>query len=174
MKRLFAAALISAAFFLSLNASVNAQTRTFSLTRGDMIAPAVASVDPTTGAVTYHGGLVAGQVNGIAGNTFTLSITFRSTGVIDATNGIYSGVVVSPFSSFAISESAGRKTVQTSGTIDTGNVTYRVDANGLAEIITVTGNLTVWEGKNKNRRAVAYGIVDYGTTTEGVGTINLF
>ena len=175
MKRLFAAALISAAVFLSLNSAAMAQTtRTFSLTRGDMIAPAIPSVDPSGTTTTYHGGLVAGQVDGIPGNTFTLAITFRSMGVVDAATGTYSGVIVSPFSSFAVSQSSGRKSVSTSGTIDSGNVTYRLTPEGYAEIITATGNLTVWEGKNKSRRAVGYGTLDYGTAAEGVGTINLF
>ena len=173
MKRLFAAALISAAVFVSLSSLVMAQTtRTFSLSRGDMMAPAIGTVDPS-GATTYHGGLVAGQVDGINGNVFTLSITFRSTGVVDQTTGIHSGVIVSPFSSFVVSQSSGRKSVSTSGTIDAGNVTYRLSPEGYAEIISATGNLTVWEGKNKSRRAVGYGSLDYGTAAEGVGTINL-
>lgn len=173
MKRLFAVALISAAVFISLSSQVMAQTtRTFSLTRGDMIAPAIPSVDPG-GTTTYHGGLVAGQVDATMGSTFTLSITFRSTGVVDPTTGTYGGVIVSPFSSFVVSQSSGRKSVSTSGTIDAGNVTYRLTTDGFAEIITATGNLTVWEGKNKSRRAVGYGNLDYGTAAEGTGAINL-
>lgn len=174
MKRLFAAALISAAIFFSLSETTMAQnTRTFSLINGDMIAPAVPSVDPT-GATAYFGGLVAGQAIAATPSTFTLSITFRSTGVIDPVTGIYSGLIVSPYSSFVVTQSSGRKSVSTSGTIDSGNVTYRITANGLAEIVSASGNLTVWEGKNKSRRAVGFGTLEYGTIAEGAGTIALY
>jgi hypothetical protein len=45
----------------------------------------------------------------------------------------------------------------------------------MADIISVTsGNLTVWEGKNKSRRAVGNGMLNYGTAIEGSGTMTLF
>ena len=174
MKRLFAAALISAAVLFSLSSSAAAQTtRTYSLTRGDTITPAVPSVDPS-GTTTYYGVMVAGQVEATNLTTFTLSVTFRNTGVVDSAAGIYSGTIVSPFSSFVVTQSSGRKSVSTSGRIDAGSVTYRVTPDGFAEIISVvSGNLSVWEGKNKNRRVVGYGMLDYGTSVEGSGTMVL-
>jgi hypothetical protein len=177
MKRILAAAFFMAAVFISFSTPAAAQTtRTFSLGLGDTLSPASQGYDPS-GATTYFGGLVAGQVNGTPGNVFSLSLTFRSTGVIDPVAGVYGGEIVSPYSnsSFVVTQSSGRKSVSTSGTIDAGTVTYRLTAEGRADIISVTsGNLTVWEGKNKNRRAVGYGTLDYGTVAEGTGTIVLY
>ena len=176
MKRLLAAVLFAAAVSLLFSSPAAAQsTRTFSLTRGDTMSPASPGLVDPSGATTYHGGLVAGQVEGTTPGTFTLSITFRSTGVIDPVAGIYGGEIVSPFSSFVVTQGSGRKSVSTSGTIDAGTVTYRLTSYGMADIISVTsGNLTVWEGKNKSRRAVGNGTLDYGTAIEGSGTIALF
>jgi hypothetical protein len=177
MKRLLVAALFAAVVFISFSSPAAAQTaRTFSLSHGDTLSPASQGYDPS-GATTYFGGLVAGMVNSTPGNTFTLSLTFRSTGVIDPVAGIYGGEIVSPYSnsSFAITQSSGRKSVSTSGTIDAGTVTYRLTPEGRADIISVTSNnLTIWEGKNKSRRAVGYGTLNYGTVTEGSGTIVLY
>ena len=175
MKRLIAAALFSAAISVLFSIPAAAQnTRTFSLSQGATIAPASPGFDPS-GATTYFGGLVAGQVAGTAPSMFTLSVAFRSTGVIDQAAGVYGGEILSPYSSFAVTEASGRKSVSTSGTIDGGTVTYRLTADGRAEIISVvSGNLTVWEGKNKRRTAVGYGTLDYGTSAEGAGTIVLY
>ena len=175
MKRYLAAVLFAAAVSLLFSSPAAAQsTRTFLLTRGDTMAPASPGLVGPNGATTYHGGLVAGQVEGTTPGTFTLSLTFRSTGVIDPVAGIYSGEIVSPFSSFVVNQGSGRKTVSTSGTIDAGIVTYRLTSYGMADIISVTsGNLTVWQGKNKSRRAVATGTLDYGTAAEGSGTMAL-
>jgi hypothetical protein len=174
MKRLLTAAFFTAAVFFSLSSLAVAQnTRTFSLVRGDTLNPAYPSVDPS-GTTTYSGVLVAGQVDGTNPGTFTFSLSFRSTGIVDPVAGVHSGVIVSPFSSFVVTQGTGRKSVSTSGTIDAGTVTYRVTPEGFAEIISVTSNnLTVWEGKNKRRTAVGYGTLDYGSTTEGSGTMVL-
>jgi hypothetical protein len=173
MKRLLTAAFFTAAVFFSLSSLAVAQnTRTFSLVRGDTLTPAFPTVDPS-GATRYSGVLVGGQVEGTNPGTFTFSLNFRSTGVVDPVTGVYGGEIISPFSSFVVSQPNGRKSVSTSGTIDAGTVTYRVTPDGLAEIISVTSNLTVWEGKNKRRTAVGFGTVDYGTTVEGSGTIIL-
>lgn len=174
MKRLFTAAFVLAAVLFSLSSLAAAQTtRTYSLTRGDTMNPVPASVDPS-GATTYYGVLVAGQTEGAAAGVFTLSLTFRNTGVVDPTAGVYSGAIVSPFSSFVVNQNSGRKSVSTSGTIDAGSVTYRITADGFAEIISVvSGNLTIWEGKNKNRKAIGYGTLDYGTSVEGSGAMVL-
>src|SRR5919112_5524579 len=176
MKRFLAAVLFTAAVSLLFSSPAAAQsTRTFSLTRGDTMSPASPGLADPSGAPTYHGGLVAGQVDGIAGNVFTLSVTFRSTGVIDPVAGIYGGEIVSPFSSFVVTQGSGRKSVSTSGTVDAGTVTYRLTSYGMADIISVTSNnLTVWEGKNKSRRAVGNGTLDYGTASAGSGKIVLF
>ena len=175
MKRLLAASLFAAAVFLSLGGPAAAQsTRTFSLTRGDTMVPASPGIVDPSGATAYHGGLVAGQVEGTTPGTFTLSITFRSTGVIDQAAGVYGGEIVSPYSSFVVTQGSGRKSVSTSGMIDAGKVTYRLTPYGMADIISVTSdNLTVWEGKNKSRRAVGNGTLNYGTAVEGSGTIAL-
>jgi hypothetical protein len=175
MKRLFAAALITAAVIISLSSLAAAQsTRTYSLGPGDTITPASPGFDPS-GATTYYGGLVAGQIAATNNNTFTFSITFRSTGVVDPVAGVYAGEIISPFSSFVVTQSSGRKSVSTSGTIDAGTVTYRLTPDGRAEILSVvSGNLTVWSGKNKRRTAVGYGTLDYGTAAEGSGTMTLY
>ena len=176
MKRFLAAVLFAAAVSLLFSSPAVAQsTRAFTLTRGDTMTPASPGLADPSGAITYHGGLVAGQVESPAPGTFTLSVTFRSMGVIDPVAGIYGGEVVSPFSSFVVTQGSGRKSVSTSGTIDAGTVTYRLTSYGMADIISVTsGNLTIWEGKNKNRRAVGNGTLNYGTAIEGSGTIELF
>ncbi|HEX8491904.1 MAG TPA: hypothetical protein VF658_03600 [Pyrinomonadaceae bacterium] len=175
MKRILAAALFSAIVFLSISSPAAAQTtRTFQLSQGSTVSPASPGVDPS-GATTYYGGLVAGQVGGTTPGTFTLSLTFRSTGVVDPVNGVYSGAILSPYSSFVVTQGSGRKSVTTSGTIDSGVLTYRLTSYGMAEIISVTsGNLTVWEGKNKRRTAIGNGTLNYGTSAQGAGTITLF
>ena len=175
MKRLLAAALFTAALFLTLSSPAAAQTtRTFSLSNGSTISPASPGYD-LNGGTAYFSGLVAGQVAAATPSTFTLSVAFRNTGVVDSVAGIYSGEIIAPYSSFAVTQSSGRKSVSTSGTIDAGTVTYRITTYGRAEILSVTsGSLTVWEGKNKNRRAVGNGTLDYGTVAEGSGTITLF
>jgi hypothetical protein len=95
--------------------------------------------------------------------------------VLDPVAGIYSGFIVPPTSSFSVSEVSGRKSVSTSGTVDSGAVTYRLTPDGRADVISiVSSGLTVWEGKSKTRRAVGYGTVDYGTAAEGAGTMVLY
>lgn len=175
MIRLLAAALLTAVVFLSLsNPAAALITRTFSLSQGATMTPASPGFNPS-GGTTYFGGLVAGQVEGTTPGTFTLSVTFRNTGVVDPVAGIYSGEILSPYSSFVVTQGSGRKSVSTSGTIDAGSVTYRITAEGRAEIISVvSGNLTVWEGKNKRRTAVGYGTLDYGKAVVGSGTLVLF
>ena len=175
MKRLLATALFAAALFVSLSSPAAAQNaRTFSLSQGDTIAPASRGFDPS-GATTYFGGLVAGQVAGTTPGTFTLSVAFRNTGVVDPVAGVYSGEIITPYSSFVVTQGSGRKSVSTSGSIDGGTVTYRLTADGRAEIISVvSGNLTVWEGKNKRRTAVGYGTLNYGTAVKGSGMIVLY
>ncbi|HEX8188133.1 MAG TPA: hypothetical protein VF586_07280 [Pyrinomonadaceae bacterium] len=149
-------------------------TRTYSLTQGDTLTPASPFVDEA-GATTYHGALVIGQVSGATPGTFTFSLAFRETGLIDAAAGVYAGVILPPTSSFSVSEVSGRKSVSTSGTVDSGAVTYRLTPDGRADIISVVSSgLTVWEGRNKTRRAVGHGAVDYGTAAEGAGTLVLY
>ncbi|HKO60898.1 MAG TPA: hypothetical protein VJV03_07045 [Pyrinomonadaceae bacterium] len=174
MKRRLFAAVFSAAIVFTLTSSAMAQTtRTFSLSAGDTMTPASPGFDPAGGTM-YYGGLVAGQATGTAGGIFTLSLTFRSIGVVDAANGIYGGLIVSPYSSFVVNQPSGRKTVSTSGSINTGTVTYRLTPEGRADIISVSStSLTVWEGKNKSRRAVGTGTLDYGTTMIGSGKLTL-
>ncbi|HEY5884798.1 MAG TPA: hypothetical protein VIT88_08940 [Pyrinomonadaceae bacterium] len=174
MKRLVAAALFSAAIFFSLNSPAMAQTtRTFSLSAGDTLMPASPGLDQG-GFPTYSGGLVGGQATSTSTGPFTLSLTFQSTGVIDSAAGIYGGTIVAPFSSFVVNQSSGRKSLSTSGSINSGIVTYRLTPQGFAEIISVVSNdLTVWEGKNKQRRAVGTGTLDYGSAVEGSGTLTL-
>jgi hypothetical protein len=173
MKRNFAADLFAVAVSILLSSPVAAQnTRTFSLVQGSTITPASPGFD-ASGVPTYFGGLVAGQVSGPTPSTFTLSVAFRSTGVIDQVAGIYGGEILSPYSSFAVTQMSGRKSVSTSGTIDGGRVTYRL-TDGRAEIISVvSNNLTVWEGKNKRRTAVGTGTLNYGPAGDGSGTMTL-
>ena|SRR5688572_21687268 len=166
-------AIFALSVFVIAAGVVNAQTRTYSLVNGDSLAPASPSVG-LDGVTTFYGGFVNGGVVSSSPATFTFAITFRQSEVIDAAAGIYSGSIVAPSSSFAVTHSVGRKSVSTSGSIDAGTVTYRLTADGRADIIgVVSNNLTIWEGKNRRRVAVGNGSVDYGTTTEGEGTIVL-
>lgn len=160
---------------LALAGSASAQTtRTYSLVQGTTHVAASPFVD-ASGSTTYQGALVIGQAAGAAPTTFTFSLAFRDTGLIDPVAGIYGGVILPPTSSFSLSELSGRKSVSTSGTIDSGAVTYRLTPDGRAEVVSlVSSALTVWEGRNKTRRAVAHGTVDYGTAAEGAGTLMLY
>ena len=173
MKRMVATAVFAVAVSILLTSPVAAQTtRTFSLGQASTITPASQGFD-ASGVPTYFGGLVAGQVVAANPTMFTLSVAFRSTGVIDPVAGIYGGEILTlyAYSSFAVTESSGRKSVSTSGSIDAGTVTYRLLADNRAEIISVvSNNLTVWQGKNKARRAVGTGTLNYGPAA---GTITL-
>ena len=160
---------------LTLAGSASAQTtRTYSLVQGGTHIAASPFVG-LDGSTTYHGALVIGQVSGATPTTFTFSLTFRETGLIDPVAGIYGGVILPPTSSFSVSQVSGRKSVTTSGTIDSGTVTYRLTPDGRAEIVSlVSSALTVWEGRNKSRTAVGHGTLDYGTAAEGAGTLVLY
>jgi len=160
-------------FVLALTNSAQAQTQTYSLVNGDQLTPASGFVD-LYGVKTYFGSFVNGQVLATTTTTFTFSVAFREIGPVEGSPGVYTGSVVAPNSSFAITQHVGRKSVTTSGSIDFGTVTYSVDADGRAEIISiVSGDLTIWEGKNKTRRAVGTGTLDYGTVAAGSGTLVL-
>src|SRR5688500_17408576 len=92
--------LIALSLFILSVVAVSGQTRNISLFDGDSLTPASAFVD-LTGSTTYYGGFINGRT---PGGTFTFSVTFRAGELIDPTGGIYSGTVVAPNSSFAISE----------------------------------------------------------------------
>jgi hypothetical protein len=159
--------------FLALANSASAQSmRTLSLTQGDTQNPAIPAVN-LNGEITYYNGFVMGQVSNTAPTTFSLLLSFKGGGLIDPAAGIYSGIIISPSSSFAVTEAVGRKSVSTSGTIDSGTVTYRLLPDGRADIISVSGALTIWSGKNSKRKAVGNGSLEYGTVTEGAGTMVL-
>ena len=166
---------LSLLLLLTLAGSASAQTtRTYSLVQGGthVAASPFVGLDGTT---TFHGALVIGQVAGSIPTTFTFSLSFRETGLIDPVAGIYGGVILPPTSSFSVSQLSGRKGVTTSGTIDSGSVTYRLTPDGRAEIVSVVSSaLTVWEGRNQSRTAVAHGTVEYGTAAEGAGTLVLY
>ena len=160
-------------FVLALTISVQAQTQTLSLVNGDSLTPASPFVD-LTGAKTYFGGFVNGQVVSSTVTTFTLSVAFKEIGPVEGAPGVYSGSIVAPNSSFAVTQSVGRKSVTTSGTIDSGIVTYSLTPEGRAEIISIeSDNLTIWEGKNKSRTQAGNGTLDYGTVADGAGTLVL-
>src|SRR5687767_10389887 len=109
MKRIFAAAVFAVAVSVLISSPVAAQnTRTFSLVQGSTITPASPGFD-ASGVPTYFGGLVAGQVVGTNPSMFTLSVSFRSTGVIDPVAGIYGGEILTPYaySSFVVTEAVG-------------------------------------------------------------------
>lgn len=167
MKRLFAAPILAAAVLLSLAVAAAAQNpRTYSLKNGGTVTTASQGYDPS-GARAYIGGAVAGQLDSAAGSTFTLWVSFRGTAIVDAAAGVYSGEIVPQYSSFAVTEGSGRKSVTTSGSIDAGTVTYRLLADGRAEVISVASdNLTIWQGKNKSRSVVGSGTLDYGVSAE--------
>jgi hypothetical protein len=160
-------------FVLALTVSAQAQTQTLSLVNGDSLAPASPFVD-LTGAKTYFGGFVFGQVIAGTPTTFSFSIAFKEIGPVDGVPGVYSGTIVAPNSSFAVTQAVGRKSVATSGTIDGGTVTYTLTPEGRAEIISIeSDSLTIWEGKNRSRRQVGNGTLDYGTAAAGAGTLVL-
>jgi hypothetical protein len=159
-------------FVLGAAGAASGQTRTLSLSNGDSLTPASPFVD-ASGGTTYFGGFINGQVASSSPATFTFSITFTATGVIDEAAGIYGGTIVAPNSSFAVTESSSRKSITTSGSIDAGTVTYRL-IDGRAEIISVvSSNLTISEGKNRRRTTVGSGTLEYGTVEEGSGTMTL-
>lgn len=159
---------------LMLTGSAFAQsTRTLALTQGDTQTPAM-PVTALNGEVTYYSGFVMGRVTAANPTTFNFLLSFKGGGLIDPTAGIYSGTIISPSSSFAVTEAVGRKSVSTSGSIDSGFVTYRLLPDGRADIISVTSsNLSIWEGKNSKRKMVGNGTLEYGTVTEGAGTMVL-
>ena len=171
-KAIFALSLL---MILTLAGSASAQTvRNLTLSGGNNVAPAFAVAD-ATGATTFYGGFVTGRVEGATPGVFSLSLTFRDTGLLDPMTGLYGGAIIPPTGSFSVTEAVGRKSVATSGTIDAGAVTYRLTADGRAEIVSVvSGSLTVWSGKNSKRRAVGNGTLDYGTLAPGAGTMSLF
>ncbi|HLL75340.1 MAG TPA: hypothetical protein VK421_08735 [Pyrinomonadaceae bacterium] len=148
-------------------------TRNLTLSQGDTITPA-SPVTDATGATTYYGGFVNARVEGTSPGVATFSLAFRDAGLVDPLGGVYSGAILAPNSSFAVTETVGRKSQSTSGTIDAGTVTYRLAEDGRAEIISiVSDNLTIWEGKNRKRTAVGSGSIDYGTAAPGAGTLTL-
>ena len=157
---------------LALAGSASAQTaRTYSLVQGGTHVAASPFVG-LDGSTTYHGALVIGQTAAAAPTTFTFSLAFRATGVIDPAAGIYGGVILPPSSSFSVSELSARKSVTTSGTIDSGAVTYRLTPDGRAEVVSiVSSGLTIWEGKNRTRRAVGYGTAAAGDSSASLPTI---
>ena len=160
-------------FVLALTTSAQAQTQTYSLVNGDSLTPASPFVD-LSGVKTYIGGFVNGQVIANTTTTFTLSVAFREVGPVEGSPGVYIGSVVAPNSSFAVTQSVGRKSVTTSGSIDAGTVTYSLTPEGRADIISIeSDNLTIWQGKNKSRIAVGNGTLDYGTVAAGAGTMVL-
>lgn len=163
---------------LTLAGSASAQsTRTLALNNGDTLTPAM-PVTSLTGETTYYSGFVTGSVtNTTTPTTFSLLLSFKDAVLINPTAGIYSGTIISPSSSFTVTEAARRKSISTSGSIDSGFVTFQLLPDGRAEIISVKSNsLSIWEGKNSKRRMVGNGTLEYGTVTEGAGTmwLNLF
>ena len=170
-KAIFALSLL---MLLALAGSASAQTtRTLTLTQGDTVAPA-SPVTDATGAITYFGGFVNARVEGTSPGVVSLSLAFRDAGLVDPLAGVYAGTILAPNSSFAVTETVGRKSRTTSGTIDAGAVTYRLTADGRAEVISVvSGSLTIWEGKSRRRQIVGGGSIDYGTAAPGAGTLTL-
>jgi hypothetical protein len=171
IKKTFSALLLFVLLAIANSASAQS-TRNLLLSQGDTQTPAMPAVG-LDGEITYYSGFVMGRVNSTNPTTFSFLLTFKSTGLIDPAAGIYGGSIISPSSSFAVTEAVGRKSVSTTGTIDSGYVTYQLLPDGRADIITVTGNLTIWEGKNSKRKAVGNGTIQYGTETEGAGTMVL-
>lgn len=171
IKKGFSALLLFTLLMLAGSASAQS-TRTLALSQGDTQTPAM-PVASLTGEITYYNGFVMGRVTNTTPTTFSFLLSFKQVGLIDPTAGIYSGTIISPSSSFAVTEAVGRKSISTSGSIDYGSVTYRLLPDGRADLISVSGALTIWEGKNSKRRMVGNGTIDYGTVTEGAGTMVL-
>ena len=166
---------LSLLMLLALATAASAQTtRTLTLSQGDTITPASPITD-ATGATTYFGAFVNARVAGTSPGVATFSLAFSDAGLVDPlVPGVYSGTILAPNSSFAVTETVGRKSVSTSGTIDAGTVTFSLTADGRAEIISiVSGNLTIWEGKSRRRTAVGFGSLDYGTAAPDAGTLTL-
>jgi hypothetical protein len=175
LKKGFSALLLFMVLMLAGSASAQS-VRTLTLSQGDTQNPAMPAVSPT-GEITYYSGFVTGRVTATNVTTFNFLLTFKGRTLIDPAAGIYSGTIVSPSSSFSVTEAVGRKSISTSGSIDSGAVTYRLLPDGRADILSVTSDsLTIWEGRNSKRKMVGNGILRYGTVTEGEGTmvLNLF
>jgi hypothetical protein len=172
IKKGFSALLLFMLLMLAGSASAQS-TRMLTLSQGDTQTPAM-PVTNLNGETTYYSGFVMGRVNATNPTTFSFLLSFKGGDLIDQTAGIYSGTIISPSSSFAVTEAVGRKSISTSGSIDSGYVTYRLLPDGRADIISVVSNsLTIWEGKNSKRRKVGDGTLEYGTVTEGAGTMVL-
>src|SRR5687767_3773067 len=140
---------------LTFAGSASAQSaRELTLSNGDTQTPAM-PVTSLTGETTYYSGFVMGTVTSTNPTTFSFLLSFKDAVLIDSTAAIYSGIIISPSSSFAVTEAVGRKkSITTSGSLDSGTVTYRLTPDGRADIISVSGAVTIWEGKNSKRRAV--------------------
>jgi len=166
---------LSLLMILATAGGASAQTvRNLSLVNGDTIAPARPVTD-AAGTTTYYSAFVNGGVAGTTPGVFTLSLAFRDTGLLDPLGGVYGGTILAPNSSFSVTETSGRKSQTTSGTIDAGFVTYRLNPDGSADVISVTsGSMTIWQGKNKSRRVAGNGTLDYGTAAPGAGTLTLY
>ena len=171
IKKGFSALLLFMLLMLVGSASAQPAGTPLTLSNGDTQTPAM-PVTSLTGETTYYSGFVIGTVNSTNPTTFSFLLSFKDAVLTDSTAGIYSGTIISPSSSFAVTEAVGRKkSITTSGSIDSGTVTYRLTPDGRADIISVSGALTIWEGKNSKRRAVGNGTVEYGTDAEGAGTM---
>ena len=171
IKKGFSALLLFMLLMIASNASAQS-TRMLVLSQGDTQNPAMPVVS-LYGEITYYNGYVMGRVAAANPTTFNFLLSFKGGGLIDPTAGIYSGTITSPSSSFTVTEAVGRKSISTSGTIDSGTVTYRLLPDGRADIISVSGALTIWEGKNSKRKMVGNGTLEYGTVTEGAGNMVL-
>ena len=125
-----------------------------------------------TGAVTYYNGYVTGTASGDINGSFVLSVAFTGGQPVDAAAGIYSGTVLYPNSSFSLTSG---KNNSMSGTINSGLVTYQVNPDGTARILSLSGAaLTVQGGKGAYNKATGTGTAEYGTVTAGAGTITLY
>lgn len=149
-----------------------ATTRTESLS-GSCINPATALANPTTGVVSYYHGMVSGSAVGGINGAFVLSVSFNTGEIVDPVNNVYAAVLSYPNSSFSLTSSSGKNNTL-SGTIDSGVVTYTLNPDGSAKVIGVTNAaLTIRGGKGTYSKVSGSGSLDYGSTTEGSGTMTL-
>jgi hypothetical protein len=102
IKKGFSASLLFMLLMLAGSASAQS-TRTLSLSQGDTQTPAMPVVS-LTGETTYYSGYVMGRVTATNPTTFSFLLSFKGTGLIDPAAGIYGGTIISPSSSFAVTE----------------------------------------------------------------------
>lgn len=145
--------------------------------QGSAGTSAVPFYNPLTGVTSYFGAVFVGSATGGIPGSFTLVVAFDPLTPPDGENGIGTGSIITPFSIFAISNKNGKPS-SISGTIDSGTVEYKLNADGTATVINIMdAQVTIKGGKGIYRRVTSgCGTLDGGLdTSTGLfsGTLSL-